>query len=90
MPTSNITRPALQSGIILIGGALLSGEVAWLHMHELVQTYGVICGSGSSVMAHCAACYASVSFLAAGAAAFILAHADRPAALLWARPNPSA
>jgi hypothetical protein len=90
MPTPNIAPPLLQSGAILIGGALVSAEAAWLHMRELVQTYGVICGSGSLVMAHCPACYASVSFLVAGAAALILAHADRPAALLRARSNPSA
>jgi hypothetical protein len=90
MPTPNIARTILQSGVILISGALLSAEAAWTHMRELVQTTGAICGSSSSVMAHCPACYASVSLFATGAAALFLAHADSPAALLRARSNPSA
>ena len=90
MPIPNIARSLRQSGSLLIGGALLSAEAAWLHMRELVQNYGVICGSSSSVMAHCPACYASVSFLVAGGAALSLAQAYRPAAHQQARSNPSA
>jgi hypothetical protein len=90
MPILNVNRTLLQSGFILIGGALVSAEAAWLHMRELMQTYGAICGSGTGVTAHCPACYASVSFLAAGVAALLLAHARPPAALLRARSNPSA
>jgi len=63
------TNTLVQSGIALIGAALLSADLAWLHMRSLAQTYGAICGSGPGAMAHCAACYASVAFLAAGAAA---------------------
>ena len=90
MPTPTIARTLPQLGFMLIGGALLSAEAAWLHMRELLQTSGVICGSASAGMAPCPACYAGVSFFAAGAAAIILAHADRPATLLRAGPNPSA
>jgi hypothetical protein len=95
MPTPNIAptlrrQTLFQSGGILIGGALLCAETAWRHMRELVQTQGVICGSGSGVAAHCPACYASLALLAAGAAALIAAQADRPAALSRARSNPSA
>jgi len=100
MPTPNIAptlgartlrrQTLIQSGAILIGGALLSAEAAWVHMRELVQTQGVICGSGSGVAAHCPACYASLALLAAGAAALTLAQADRPAAPSRARSNPSA
>ena len=90
MPTPSLRRILLQSGVILIGGALLSAEAAWLHMRELVQTLGVICGSGASVMAHCPACYASVSLFASGVAALVLAHAEKPSALLRARSHPSA
>ena len=90
MPPRIIARTFLQLGLILTGAALVSAEAAWLHMRELVRTYGAICGSGSGVMAHCPACYASLSFLAAAATAFILAHAKDPAAPLRRRSNPSA
>ncbi len=90
MPTPNISRTPLQSGAILIGGALVSAEAAWLHMRELVLTTGAICGSGSSAAAHCPACYASALLFASGVAVLLQARADRPAALLWARSNPSA
>jgi hypothetical protein len=90
MPNPTFARTLRPSGIVLIGGALLSAEAAWLHMRELVQTYGVICGSGSGVLAHCPACYASVTLLAAGAAALILAQVDCPAAPVRARSSPSA
>ncbi len=89
MPTPSLYRTLLQLGAILVGGALLSAEAAWLHMRELVQTLGVICGSGSSVMAHCPACYASVSLFASGVATLVLAHAEKPA-LLRVRSRPSA
>jgi hypothetical protein len=71
------TNILVQSGIVLIGAALLSAELAWLHMQSMVQTYGAICGSGPGAMAHCAACYASVAFLAAGAAALAWARERR-------------
>jgi hypothetical protein len=87
MPTPSRRRIFLQSGLVLIGGALLSAEAAWLHMRAFVQTYGVLCGSGA--LAHCPACDASVGLFAAGAAALFLAHADNPAALLRARSYPS-
>lgn len=99
MPTTNIAptlrdrtrgrRALRQSGVILIGGALLSAEAAWLHMRELVRTMGVICGSGSGAAAHCPACYASIALLAAGVAALTAAHADGPTAPSRARSNPS-
>lgn len=82
MRNPNIARTFLQSSAVLIGGALLSAEAAWLHMRDLGQTYGAVCGSGSGIMAHCPVCYASALLFAAGAAALFLAHADRPAAPL--------
>jgi hypothetical protein len=72
-----------QIGMILIGGAALAAQAAWLHMWALLQTYGVICGAGSAslssgVLAHCPACYVSLTLLVAAAAALVLARADRP------------
>jgi hypothetical protein len=90
MPTPNISRTPLQLGALLVGGALVSAEAAWLHMRELVLTTGVICGSGSGAAAHCPACYASVLLFASGAAVLLQARADRPTAPLRARSNPSA
>ena len=89
MPATNTIHTLRQAGTLLIGGALLSAEAAWLHMRSLVQALGEICGSGSGLMAHCPACYASAILLASGAAALVLAQADRPAALR-ARPGRSA
>lgn len=79
MPTPNTAQAVFRSGVILIGGGLLAAEAAWLHMSELMQSYGVICSAGSSVMAHCPACYLSATLLGAAAAAFGVAHADRSA-----------
>jgi len=80
MFTAQTARILRQSGILLIGAALVSAEAAWLHMRELMQAAGVICG-GSSAAAHCPACYASALLLATGVAAFVLAQSERPARL---------
>ncbi|MGZ6018870.1 MAG: hypothetical protein ACXWKN_13860 [Phenylobacterium sp.] len=75
---SRHTRQVLTlSGVLLIGVAGISAEGAWLHMRDLVQTYGVICGSGSGALAHCPACFVSLAALAAGVSALVLAHAAR-------------
>ena len=89
MLNPNVARTLFQSGVLLIGGSLVFAEAAWLHMRQLVQTYGVICGSGVNAPAHCPACYASLSLLAAGVTAVGLAHAHRPTVFLRARSNPS-
>lgn len=94
MPIPNIVpalrqRTLLRSAVLLAGAAVAAAEAAWLHMRELAQTYGVICGSGAGVTAHCPACYASVSLFASALALLVLAQADRPTALR-ARSNPSA
>lgn len=89
MPATTTIRTLRQAGILLIAGALLSAEAAWLHMRSLLQTYGMICGSASGVLAHCPACYASAILLGSGAVAFVLAQADRPT-VPRARPIQSA
>lgn len=80
MDRSPASRALDRAAALLVGGALLSIYAAWVHMRAIVQAYGVICGTGSSALAHCPACYASVSLLAAGAACHLLARAaDRAA-----------
>jgi hypothetical protein len=56
--------------------------VAARHMAELAHSYGVICGSGAGILAHCPACYASL-------AAALLAASALLAAGLAARPAPA-
>ncbi len=90
MPTLNINRTFLQTAVILMGGALLSADAAWLHMRELAHTYGEICGSGFSTLTHCPDCYVSASFLVASVAAVLLAHVDRTETRIWAWSSPSA
>ena len=86
----NLVRVLAQSGAILVGLAIAFAGVAWLHMREFVQAYGVICGSDSSVMAHCPACYASLVSFVAGSATLVLARAANAAAQLKARSIRSA
>jgi len=62
--------------MLLIGAALVFAEVAWMHMRGLAKTYGVICGSGPGVLAHCPACPASALLFAAGLAALALPRAQ--------------
>jgi hypothetical protein len=83
MSAPTARQSLFQIGIILIGGAALAAQAAWLHMRAVLQTYGVICGfspasPSSGVLAHCPACYVSLALFVAGAAALVLARADRP------------
>ena len=57
-------RLALAGGLLVTGGVVAAGA-AWLHMRELVETYGVICGAGPGLLAHCPACAISVACHAA-------------------------
>ena len=75
MKALNASRGLSHLGLILIGGAALFAELAFLHMRVLVQSYGVICGSGPGVAAHCPACYASALLLVLGLASLGLARA---------------
>ena len=75
MPPRNAVHPNVQSGMLLIGAAIVLAEVAWMHMRSLTETYGVICGSGSGALAHCPACPASALLFAAGLAALALPRA---------------
>jgi len=61
--------------MLLIGAAVVFAEVAWMHMRSVAKTYGVICGSGPGVLAHCPACPASGLLFAAGLAALALPRA---------------
>lgn len=76
----NIASDLNRAGFALAGGGLVFAEVAWLQMRSLAS-YGVICGGGPLVMAHCPACYASASLLALGVACFVLAKAAPPVTL---------
>lgn len=80
MDSSHASRAFDRAALALTGGGLLSAYASWLHMRELTQAYGVICGSGFQAAAHCSACFASTSLLALGGVTFILARAaDRAA-----------
>ena len=65
------------TGAASLFGAAVSAEIAWLHMHGLAATYGVICGSGATP--HCAACPAAMGLLAMGLAALAGAAGTRRA-----------
>lgn len=80
MSPKDASRALLGAGIALLAGAALAGVAAGLHMRALMLAYGVICGSGGGALAHCPACYASLSLLSAGLAALALsARLARPA-----------
>jgi hypothetical protein len=62
-------------------GSALMASMAWAHMRALEAAYGVICGTGAGLLAHCPACYGAVAFLGLAAVTFVLAQAARRAAL---------
>lgn len=76
MPPRNAVHPRVLSGTLLIGAGVVFAELAWAHMRSLTQIYGVICGSGSGVLAHCPACAASGALIVAGLAALALPRAQ--------------
>ena len=52
------------AGAAALFGAAVSGEIAWLHMRWMAQTYGTICGAEG--VPHCAACPSAIGLLALG------------------------
>ncbi len=70
------------AGAIVAGAAL--AESAWIHMRDLSQAYGVICGVEGGAVTHCAACPFSVALLAVGGLC-VLPALTRPARAMRAR-----
>ena len=72
MSRSTATRALDRAAFVLLGAALLSAWAAWLHMRDLLRTYGVICGDAFAAAPHCAACYASAALLAMAAGCVLM------------------
>lgn len=79
MPRALVRSKLVLAGVATLGGAALSGEIAWLHMRWMAATYGAICGSQG--LPHCAACPTAAGLLALSLALFAAAARPAPAAV---------